>query len=57
MKKRRECDMFSEGNAANQEGCDSPQMLMAIWHTFFNFELAGLSVAAGCLTGFHYHLQ
>jgi hypothetical protein len=46
MKKPR--DMFSEGNAAYQDRCDSPQILMAIWHTFLKFELAGLSVAACC---------
>ncbi len=31
--------MFSEGNAANLVGCDSPlQIGMAIWRTFLKFE-------------------
>ncbi len=41
-KKRR--DMFSEGSAAHPVGVDSPlQIVLAVWYSFFEFELAGLA--------------
>ncbi len=42
-------DMFSEGNAAHSIGCDSPlEMVMAVCHTFFEFEFAGSGMTARC---------
>jgi hypothetical protein len=47
LKKHR--DIFSEGNAAHQVVCDSLlQIEMAVWRSFFEFELAGSGVTA-CL--------
>jgi hypothetical protein len=41
--------MFLEGNVAHPVRCDSPlQIKMAVWRTFFEFELAGLGVTARC---------
>ncbi len=38
--------MFSEGNADHPVGCDSPlQIVMAVWHTFFESEFSG---SGGC---------
>jgi hypothetical protein len=41
--------MFSEDNAAHPVGCDNPlQIVMAVWHTFLKFELAGSGMTARC---------
>jgi hypothetical protein len=45
LKKR--CDIFSEGNAAHPLRCESLlQAILAVWHTFSEFELTGSGVSA-----------
>jgi hypothetical protein len=38
--------MFSEGNAAHPVGYDSLQIIMAVWHPFFKFDLPARGVTA-----------
>jgi hypothetical protein len=41
--------MFLEANDAHQVGCDSPlQIVMAVWCTFYEYELFGSDVIAHC---------